>query len=235
VENRSGTPLQDDLDTSSAVETPTDAEDIALAGGPYPQPRRSGLVLTVILFIFFMAIFAAALLFIYNNGQQNGLTAALAEPSPTPAPAPGTERIVVSAINASPIVSSENVMVQVTTTPVPNVTPSPGTTPQAISVQVTNYYTGATLSLTISDVTGNVPTPEGGTPPPLAQIQNVAIRFVFYNSDGSAAGNWIESFGPIPLNGSQKFTTTIPTKPGLGKWDGTQSIQPNVYAILTQQ
>lgn len=235
MENRPATPLEDDLDTSSAVETPTDAEDIALAGGPYPEPRRSGLILTALLFVFFIAIFVAAFLFIYNNGQQNGLTAALSEPTPTPAPPAGMERVVVSHINASPIVTSENVMVQITATPVPNITPSPGATPQSISVQATNYYTGANLSFTISDVVGNVSTPQSGTPPPLAPIENAAIRFVFYNKDGTAAGSWIESFGPIPLGGSKDFTTTIPTKPGLGKWDGSQSIQPQVYAILTQQ
>ncbi len=241
--------LEDDLDTSTPVMTPTDAESAAMAGRPYPKPRASALIMTAVFFGFFMLIFVAAAFFIYGN-KENGLAAVFVEPSPTPVIPPGAERVQILNIKASPVVSSENVVVQVTATPVPSATPVPGVTPQPMNVTVTNYYTGANLSLTIKDNLGLVPTPVAakagaGTPtvapPSMAPIQSVTLKIVFFNQDKDRAGNnisagsWVASVGPIPLGGSKDFNITIPTKPGLGKWDGKGPVIATVYAILTAE
>ncbi len=234
--------LEDDLDTSTPLMTPTDAESAVMAGRPYPPPRTSALILTALLVGFMLVVFAAATFFIYN-GKQNGLTAAFPESSPTPVAPPGSERVQIPNISAAPVVSSENVIVQVTVTPVPSTTPLPGTTPQPpMNVTVTNYYTGANLTLTITDKLNLLPThaPQivgPGTPavptPAIAPMQSVILKIVFFNNDNSVAGSWVANVGPIPLGGSNDFTIAIPTKPGLGKWDGKGQIIATVYAIVT--
>jgi hypothetical protein len=229
--------LEDDLDTSTPVMTPTDAEDRAMAGRPYPKPRASALIMMVVFFGFFLLMFAFAAFFIYGNNKQNGLAEVFVEPTVTPAIPPGAERVQPSVISVSPVVSSENFLIRV---PMLN----SGLTPQTISVTVTAHYTGANLTLRVTDEPNRIPTPVeakagAGTPtvapPSMAPIQSVSIKMVFYNQDGSATGNWLSSVGPIPLGGSKDFTITIAPKPGLGKWDGKGQVVATVYAILTTE
>lgn len=233
--------ILDDMDTSTPFETPTDAEDIAQAEGRGTQPVSIGAKVMIALITgFFLMVFALTFYIYFAGGnQQNLLQAALDPGTPVPENATGTERInaVVVPGSIQIVQSSTQRQAMVTPTKVPSATPIPNATVVPYEITVTDYYTGANLKVRIKDNVGAVPTPQGGgTPEPslTAPIQTVTLRFVFYNTDKTSVGNWVANFGPIPLNGEKEFDVKIPSKPGLGNWDGKGSVQVITYAILSQ-
>lgn len=231
--------ILDDMDTSTAYETPTDAEDIARASGRAGQPISGGTKVMIALIIGFFLVVFVLTFFIYFAGsnQQNVLQSAFDAGTPVPVNAPGTERISVQVLSVSTTQDSQQRQAMVTPTKVRDATPAANVTVVPYEITVTDYYTGASLKIKVKDSIAAIATPQGGgTPAPslTAPIQTVTLRFVFHNQDGTAAGNWVANFGPIPLNGEKDFDVQIPTKPGLGKWDGKGGIQIINYAIVTQ-
>ncbi len=235
--------MTDNMDTSNPNLTPSDPEDVARAGQPSRRVSMGAWIMIALFVAFFVVIFLFTFLFVYNNNKENGLQAQFPAVTATPAVGTGGERIVVANIKAVPTVISEKVKLMATPTPPPTVAnqPTPATkppTPEPMEIEVTNYYTGASLTLTVKDDPSLLPTPVGNakdaTQVPVGAVTSATVKFLFYNKDGRVGGNWVDNVGPIPLGSSKDFTINIPTKPGLGNWDGTPDVRAVVYAVLVE-